>query len=153
MSGLAFAAASGARRSSQSARIINASGAAARLCLDLRGTPFADVAVSGIVGEGRRCVAFAARSCGRDLVLKAYHPRAAARHARRCGISIARYEFERNAAFHRVPRLAAHVAAPIGFLSSPGAELFLQERVFGVSLKSFLRDCSEECRGALLLFP
>jgi hypothetical protein len=150
MSIIALAASGFSRRRSSSATVLRSSGAAPDVQLDLRETPFADFVVSGVIGGGRRCVAFAVRGRGRDLVLKAYHAGAATRHARRCGVSIARYEFERNAAFRSVAQLTTHVAAPVAFLSSPGAELFLQERVFGTPLTTFLHDCSAECRRALL---
>lgn len=123
---------------------------ARQCCPDLRGTDFADIVICGIVGRGRRCVAFAARRGNRDLVLKVYQPQAAIRHAHRCGGSIARYEYERNAAFHRVPTLARFIAAPIGFSSTPRAEMFLQERVFGEHLSAFMRTCSATCRDKLL---
>lgn len=114
------------------------------------GDRFADVAVSDVIGQGRRCVAFSAREGGRELVVKHYHRRAIARHARHCGGSIAQYEYERNLVFHRAPEFAAFSAAPLGFLSSPRAELFLQERVFGEPLRAFLRECAAACRDRLI---
>src|SRR5688500_16961528 len=118
--------------------------------LDLSDTPFADLVLSEIVGEGRSCIAFAASNGGHcDLVLKVYHPTAIAKHARRCGSSIARYEYERNAALHRVAGVGAFIAAPVGFVSSPGAELFLQERICGAPLVSYLRTSSAHRRAAL----
>ena len=117
---------------------------------DLRGSAFADVVMSEVVGQGRLCVAFAARMRNRDLILKVYHPRAAARHAHRFGGSLAQYECERNAAFRGVPELVPYIVEPIGFSSSPRAELFLQESVFGEPLIPFLRTSSAPCRDKLL---
>lgn len=131
-------------------RVVHVLGTVRQKCPERPGPDSAELVISEILGQGRRCVAFAARSYGRDLVLKVYHPRAATRHAHRCGGSIARYECERNAMFHGVPALAPFIAAPIGFLSSPRAELFLQERVSGKPLISFLRTCSTTCREKLL---
>lgn len=130
--------------------VVRAPGKARTERPDLRGSDFANLVISDVVGRGRRCVAFAARSGNRDLILKAYYPRAAAKHAHRCGGSLAQYECERNSAFRGVPDLAPYIAAPIGFSSSPRAELFLQERVFGEPLISFLRACSATCRDKLL---
>jgi len=111
---------------------------------------FADVVVTGAVGRGRRCVAFAARNGNRDIVVKLYHPRAIARHTRQIGGSLAKFEYERNLVFHHYPGFATFSAAPIGFLSSPRAELFLQERVFGEPLMPFLRAHSAECRSRVI---
>jgi hypothetical protein len=115
------------------------------------GDEFADVVISDVIGRERRCVAFAAREGHRDLVVKLYHSRAIARHARQFGGSLAQYEYERNRVFHRNPKFAAFSASPIGFLSTPRAELFLQERVFGEPLRSFLRTCSIACRDRLVV--
>ncbi|MGH8131543.1 MAG: hypothetical protein ACRES3_11880 [Steroidobacteraceae bacterium] len=114
------------------------------------GGEFADVVISDVIGRGRRCVAFSARKGNRDLVVKLYHPRAIARHARQCGGSLAQFEFERNKVFHHVPEFTALSAAPIGFVSASRAELFLQERVFGEPLRSFLRTSSAACRDRLI---
>lgn len=130
--------------------VVQARGSAHTERPDLRGSVFANVVVSDVVGRGRRCVAFAARSDNRDLILKLYHPRAAAKHAHRLGGSLAQYECERNAAFRAIPELAPYVAAPIGYSSAPRAELFLQERVFGEPLIRFLRASSAPCRDQLL---
>jgi len=111
---------------------------------------FSDVVISDFIGRGRRCVAFAARIGDRDLVAKVYHRRAIARHQYQYGGSLAKYEYERNKVFHGVPEFTACSVAPIGFLSSQRVEVFLQERVFGEKLRSFLRACSDESCDKLL---
>jgi hypothetical protein len=116
----------------------------------LAGTRFADVELDEVVGVGRRCIAFSARRHDQALILKSYHRRAVARHTERAGGSLARYECERNAALHRVAGLAAYVAAPVGYWSSPREEFFVQQRICGESLASFLRGCSTRNRERLL---
>ena len=116
----------------------------------LASTQFADVELGEVVGVGRRCVAFSARRHDQALVLKSYHPQAVDRHADRAGGSIARYECERNAALHRIPGLTTYIAAPIGYWSSPREEFFVQQRVCGETLASFLRGCSARYRERLL---
>jgi hypothetical protein len=116
----------------------------------LAGTRFADVELDEIVGVGRRCVAYSARRHDQALVLKSYHPQATARHAVRTGGSLARYEYERNAALHRIPGLASSIAAPVAYWSSPREEFFLQQRVAGETLDSFLRNCSARHHERLL---
>jgi hypothetical protein len=112
----------------------------------LAATQFADVELAEVVGIGRRCVAFSARRHDQALVLKSYHPQAVARHADRVGGSLARYECERNAVLHCIARLTPYIAAPIGYWSAPREEFFLQKRVSGESLDSFLRSCSGYAR-------
>ena len=116
----------------------------------LTGTLFADVEIGQIIGVGRRCAVFTARRQDQALVLKVYHQQAVARHANRTSASLARYECERNAALRRVPGLAPHVAMPIGYWSSPRGEFFLQQRVAGETLGSFLRSSSACNRDRLL---
>ena len=116
----------------------------------LAGTRFADVALDEVVGVGRRCIAFSARRHDQALVLKSYHQWAVARHADRAGGSLARYECERNEALRRVAGLAKYVAAPVGYWSSPREEFFVQQRVCGETLGSFLRGCSARNRERLL---
>lgn len=113
--------------------------AAARLCPDLRATPFADLVVSGVLGEGRRCIVFAAVHRDRQVVLKLYHSLAVAKHAQRTGGSLARYEYERNVALRGVPHLAPHVAEPITFFAFARCEVFVQEHVWGQPIDAFLR--------------
>jgi hypothetical protein len=116
----------------------------------LRATPFSDIAVSGTLGEGRRCAVFAAVCRGRQVVLKVYHSQAVAKHARRLGGSLARYEYEQNVALRGVAQLATHIADPIACFSSPCCELFVQERVFGEALEAYLRTCSATDRAYVL---
>lgn len=116
------------------------------------GDAFTDLVISDVIGRGRRCTAFAARAGGRELVVKSYYPRAMARHARHGGGgSLAAYEYERNLTFRRIPGFSAFSAAPIGFRSSPRTELFVQERVFGEPLTSYMRRCTAERRDALIV--
>lgn len=117
---------------------------------DLRTTPFTDIQVSGVVGAGRRCIAFAAAYGGRQVVLKVYRPQAVAKHARRLGCSLARYEYERNVALRGVAKLAPHIPDPIACFSSSRCELFIQERVLGQPLDAFLRTCSATARAFVL---
>jgi hypothetical protein len=117
---------------------------------DLRTTPMGEVVVSRVLGEGRRCAVFVGIHRGRQVVLKIYHARAVAKHARRMGGSLAGYEYARNVALRSVSHLAAHVAAPIGFVSSPCCELFVQEYVSGESIDIFLRTCSATKRAFVL---
>lgn len=117
---------------------------------DLRTTPFTDIHVSGVVGAGRRCIAFAAAYGSRQVVLKIYHQQAVAKHVRREGYSLARYEYERNVALRDVAELTPHIADPIACFSSPCCELFIQERVLGEPLDVFLRTCSATARAFAL---
>lgn len=116
----------------------------------LRGS-FPGVVVVGIAGRGRRCLAVAVRGGGRDLVVKLYHPRALARHALQYGGSLAKFEFERNAAFRGFPGFAEFSARPVGFLVMPRVEAFVQERIFGQPLIEFLRKASAPCRRRVVL--
>lgn len=117
---------------------------------DLRTTPLGEVVVSRVLGEGRRCAVFAGIHRGSQVVLKIYHSRAIEKHARRMGGSLAGYEYARNVALRGVSHLAVNVAAPIGFVSSPRCELFVQEYVSGEPIDVFLRTCSATKRAFVL---
>lgn len=118
---------------------------------DLSGTPFDNLTLFDTIGEGSRCVAFAAdRDRRENLVLKVYRPAAIAKHALLYDASIARYEYGRNVALYRVTELRPFIAAPIAFYSMPPVELFLQERVAGESVTSYLRTSSARSCLAIL---
>jgi hypothetical protein len=68
---------------------------------------------------------------GRPVALKIYKPRAIVRHARKHPVPLARYEYERNLAFHRAPGLARHVAQPLAYLEEDGVSALVQERLRG----------------------
>jgi len=98
---------------------------------DLSLTALGDVDIVSKLGEGVSCIVYLARWRGREVALKLYKAAAVERHHRLVGGELARYEYERNAAFHRAPGLARYVAEPLAYLSGPGIAAFVQERLSG----------------------
>jgi len=98
------------------------------------------------IGTGRRCTAWRAIRHGRDLVAKRFTDRAAAKHASRHGVSIARFEFERNTSLFAVHELRSNVARPLGFVASGSQQVFLQEFVDGLPLLRYAASASESER-------
>lgn len=103
-------------------------------------TALGDLAIHSKLGEGVSCVVYLARWHDREVALKLYKAAAIERHHRLLGGELARYEYERNAAFHRVPGLARYVAEPLAYLSGPGIAAFVQERLSGPLYYQHHRD-------------
>jgi ubiquinone/menaquinone biosynthesis C-methylase UbiE len=101
------------------------------LALRLKDTPYADLEVTGKLGEGKRSVVYRARWRGRDVGLKVYKPAAIARHQRKHALPLAEFEHRRNRAFFEARGLSKYVAEPIGFMVEPGFQMSLQECLDG----------------------
>lgn len=74
---------------------------------------------------------------GRECVVKVYAPAAAAKHAQRHRVALARFEYQRNLALYRAPGLAAHVARPLAYLADGPQQAFVQEFVSGTLFEHF----------------
>jgi len=68
---------------------------------------------------------------GREVALKVFKPRSVRRHASRHSLNIAEFEYERNRAFAEAPELGRYVAAPVGFIHTPGISAMVQELLEG----------------------
>ncbi|HET9864392.1 MAG TPA: methyltransferase domain-containing protein [Steroidobacteraceae bacterium] len=99
--------------------------------LRLKHTPYADLEITGKLGEGKRSVVYRALWRGRDVGVKVYKPAAIASHARKHALPLAEFEHRRNKAFFEAPGLAKYVAEPLGFIVEPGFQMSLQECVEG----------------------
>jgi hypothetical protein len=94
-------------------------------------TSLSDVVIGPLLGEGGRSTCHAATWRGREVALKIYKPRAIVRHARKHLVPLAQFEHDRNLAFFQAAGLAAHVAEPLAYVSTPGVSAFVQERLDG----------------------
>jgi hypothetical protein len=83
------------------------------------------------IGVGRRCLVFAARCNGTEMVVKRYRSDAVAKHAELADMPLAEFEFRRNQACYSVPGLDRNVARPIGYYVGSGAQWLVQERIEG----------------------
>ena len=92
------------------------------------------------IGVGRRCLVFAARCNGTEMVVKRYRSDAVAKHAELADMPLAEFEFRRNQACYSVPGLDRNVARPFGYYVGSGAQWLVQERIEGAL-------CSESCAG------
>jgi len=108
-----------------------------------------DARILSKLGEGVSCIAYLAEWRGREVALKLYKAGAIERHHRLAGGELARYEFERNTAFHRAPGLARYVAEPLAYLSGPGIAAFVQERLAGPLYYQHHRDAGGRVHPAL----
>lgn len=97
----------------------------------LAGTGYADLEITGKLGEGKRSVVYRAKWRGRDVGLKVYKPAAIARHARKHGLPLAEFESRRNRAFFEARGMSKYVAEPLGFIVEPGFQMSLQECLDG----------------------
>ena len=73
----------------------------------------ASIVPGAMIGEGRRSRVFRAAWQGRPVALKIYRRPYVDRYRRRLGLSIARFEHDRNKAFHDIPELRPFVAEPL----------------------------------------
>src|SRR4051812_43806510 len=101
------------------------------IALKLKGTQYADLAITDKLGEGKRSMVYRARWRGRDIGLKVYKPASMANHARKHALPLAEFEHRRNKAFFEARGMAQYVAEPIGFVVQPGFQMSLQELVDG----------------------
>jgi tRNA A-37 threonylcarbamoyl transferase component Bud32 len=92
------------------------------------------------IGVGRRCLVFAARCNGTDVVVKRYRSDAVDKHAQLADMPLAEFEFRRNQACYSVPGLDRNVARPFGYYVGGGAQWLVQERIEGAL-------CSDSCAG------
>jgi ubiquinone/menaquinone biosynthesis C-methylase UbiE len=97
----------------------------------LEDTDYADLEVTGKLGEGKRSVVYRGRWRGRDVGIKVYKPAAIASHARKHELPLAEFEYRRNKAFFEARGLARYVAEPLGFVVEPGFQMSVQELVEG----------------------
>jgi hypothetical protein len=86
------------------------------------------------------CIVYLAQWRGREVALKLYKAGAIERHHRLVGEELARYEYERNLAFHRASGLSRYVAEPLAYLCGPGMSAFVQERLVGPLYYQHHRD-------------
>jgi SAM-dependent methyltransferase len=101
------------------------------IAIRLKGTQYADLQITGKLGEGKRSMVYRARWRGRDLGLKVYKPAAIASHARKHKLPLAEFEYLRNKAFFEARGMSKYIAEPLGFLVEPGFQMSLQECVDG----------------------
>ena len=103
-------------------------------------TALGDACILSKLGEGVSCIVYLAAWRGREVALKLYKAGAIERHHRLVGGEPARYEYERNLAFHRAPGLARYVAEPLAYLEGAGIAAFAQERLDGPLYYQHYRD-------------
>jgi len=94
-------------------------------------TSLADATIERRLGEGGRSTVYLGRLAGRREAVKVYKTLAILRHARKHPVPLARYEHERNRAFHAAPGLAPYVAEPIAFVQTDGVAATFQEALEG----------------------
>jgi RIO-like serine/threonine protein kinase len=92
------------------------------------------------LGRGRRSIVYAGSWDGQEVVLKCYTDDAVQKYRRKYRVSIARFEYQRNASFWQIPALRPCVARPLHVMSadSGNSEVFIQQRVNGRELREFL---------------
>jgi len=95
------------------------------------GSKFADLELGERIGEGRHTNVYAASWRGREVAVKVFKSASVARHDRRVGGPVARFEFERNAQLRAVPDVARYVAEPIGYAIGENTQFVVQERLQG----------------------
>ena len=108
------------------------------------------VRVLARLGEGKRSTAYRVMWQGRECALKVYNPAAAAKHAQRQPLALARFEYRRNLVLYRAPGLAAHVAQPLAYLAEGSAQAFVQEFIPGVLFEHFRMDADPAQIAALV---
>ncbi len=112
----------------------------------------ADLELGPLLGEGRRSQVFAAHWQEEAVVVKRYREATVRKYRRKYGVSIARFEYERNLAFWEQGELRPNVPRPIGVCATAGrdVELFIQQRVDGCrpqELVGAMGDCLQgSCR-------
>jgi hypothetical protein len=95
------------------------------------------------IGIGRRCMVYAARCEGAEVVVKRYRPDAIVKHAELADMPLAEFEFRRNQACYAVPGLDRNVARPYGYYVDAGAQWIVQERLYGQLCSDSSADWSE----------
>ena len=101
-----------------------------------------DIQLGDLIGEGQRSDVYAALTGGERAVVKVYRADAIHKYRTRYGVSIARFEYERNCSFYNVSALRPYIARPIqAFGATDGySEAFIQEFVAGRRLHGLARE-------------
>jgi len=117
---------------------VDPSGHAADLGQPLR-VP-AGVELGPLAGRGQRSITFRARHAGREVAMKVYRRKFVEKYRLKYRLNIARYEHERNRAFHAVDALRPYAAEPLGLFDDEVASSLcvLQEFVDGILLKELV---------------
>jgi hypothetical protein len=102
----------------------------------------AEIELGPIVGRGRRSTVYRARLHGREVAVKLYRPEATAKYQRRCGPTAARFEYQRNLAFHRVGALRPFVAEPLRAVGEDDecCDAFVQEFIEGRTVREVAQE-------------
>jgi len=95
------------------------------------------------IGIGRRCLVYAARCEGADVVVKRYRPDAIVKHTDLADMPLAEFEFRRNQACYAVPGLDRNVARPYGYYVDAGAQWLVQQRLYGQLCSESSTDWTE----------
>jgi len=101
-----------------------------------------ELRIGALVGEGRRSKVFRATYNGALVAVKLYRDKYVQRYRQRYGKSIARFEYDRNAAFYGVENLRRYVAKPL-LVTGEGdgmSDAFVQEFVDGVALRTLAAE-------------
>ena len=102
----------------------------------------ADVEIVEYLGSGGRSHVFRARFEDQDVVVKVYRDEAVAKYARRYGVDIAQFEYDRNLALYRIDSLRNHIARPYKVYprDESYSQAMVQEHIGGKPLGDLIKQ-------------
>jgi tRNA A-37 threonylcarbamoyl transferase component Bud32 len=100
----------------------------------------AEVQIGKLLGEGQRCVVYAATYRGEPVAVKAYRASMMEKCRRRYGVTRSAFEYRRNTEAYRIDAIRRFIARPIAvFGEGDGySHAFVQQRVEGIRLRALV---------------
>src|SRR5689334_4059186 len=86
------------------------------------------------LGEGQRCVVYAASYHGEQVAVKAYRASMMAKSRRHYGVTRSAFEFRRNSEVYGIEAIRRYIARPIALYGEDDgySHAFVQQRVEGI---------------------
>ena len=102
----------------------------------------AEVRLGNLLGEGRRCVAFAATYAGEQVVVKTYRTKMMTKCQDRYGTTASAFEHGRNSDLYGIDAIRRFIARPIALLGDDDgySHAFIQQRLEGISLRAMIEQ-------------
>ena len=100
----------------------------------------AEVRLGNLLGEGQRCIVYAATYLGEPVAVKAYRTGMMAKCRRRYGITRSAFEFRRNSDAYAIESIRRFIARPIALFGEGDgySHALIQQRVEGIRLRELI---------------
>jgi tRNA A-37 threonylcarbamoyl transferase component Bud32 len=102
----------------------------------------AEVELGACLGQGQRCVVYAATFRGEPVAVKAYRASMMDKCGRRYGVTRSAFEYRRNREVYAIEAIRHFIARPIALFGEDDgySHAFVQQRVEGIRLRALIQQ-------------